>query len=357
MDGKKMSEERFRTLFRLLRSAGLPIYMEKVPVAYKAYMLLILPPTYISLLAVFGDVVQQRNDLKLFMISTRVFIAIADFLWPLTYFSIFQYKLDRLIHITEQFTWEDLPTKDQTTMAGWINKAQVATKLVYLISMACHLIQSSYRIATIHELVFNSWYPFDTTQSPIHEIIIFSQFFGSHVIVAAFAGSTALYAVLVSVACSQLRKLSTSILNLRQKQDMEQELTECIRFHQQIIEYMNETETSLSIFLFVQMLILFIGICLVAFSAVTSWGDHVDVFQALLAYSMLTGHIFVLCWFGTKLTQEVESVRTAAWECGWVGTPISFQKTIMFIISRGNKEFALTAGKFVPMSNETLLNV
>ena len=54
---------------------------------------------------------------------------------------------------------------------------------------------------------------------------------------------------------------------------------------------------------------------------------------------------------------QAESVRDAAFGCDWVGTPIPFQRCLMFIIATANKEFQLTAGKFVPLSNVTTLNV
>jgi hypothetical protein len=50
-------------------------------------------------------------------------------------------------------------------------------------------------------------------------------------------------------------------------------------------------------------------------------------------------------------------VRDAALACDWVGTPIPFQRCLMFIIAATNKEFQLTAGKFVPVSNVTMMNV
>ena len=50
-------------------------------------------------------------------------------------------------------------------------------------------------------------------------------------------------------------------------------------------------------------------------------------------------------------------MRDAAFGCDWVGTPIQFQRCLMFIIATANKGFQLTAGKFVPVSNVTLMNV
>jgi len=54
---------------------------------------------------------------------------------------------------------------------------------------------------------------------------------------------------------------------------------------------------------------------------------------------------------------QAESVREAAWGCQWVGTPVSFVRSLSFIINMANKEIVLTAGKFVPVSKATMLNV
>ena len=64
---------------------------------------------------------------------------------------------------------------------------------------------------------------------------------------------------------------------------------------------------------------------------------------------------------GTQYTNcemlQAESVRDAAFGCDWVGTTIPFQRCLVFIIATANKGFQLTAGKFVPLSNVTTMNV
>ena len=54
---------------------------------------------------------------------------------------------------------------------------------------------------------------------------------------------------------------------------------------------------------------------------------------------------------------QAEDVRDAAWGCDWVGTPVSLQRCLVFIIATANKEFTLKAGKFVPVCNRTMMNV
>ena len=54
---------------------------------------------------------------------------------------------------------------------------------------------------------------------------------------------------------------------------------------------------------------------------------------------------------------QMESVRDAAFGCDWVGTNIPFQRYLMFIIATADKEFQLTVGMFVPVSNVTMMKV
>jgi hypothetical protein len=54
---------------------------------------------------------------------------------------------------------------------------------------------------------------------------------------------------------------------------------------------------------------------------------------------------------------QAESLSDAAWGTDWIGTPVSFQRCMLFIIATARREFALTAGKFVSVSRETMLKV
>jgi hypothetical protein len=56
-------------------------------------------------------------------------------------------------------------------------------------------------------------------------------------------------------------------------------------------------------------------------------------------------------------TLQAERVRDAAWGCDWVGAPVPFMRCLSFVIKMANKEIMLTAGKFVPVSKATMINV
>jgi hypothetical protein len=86
---------------------------------------------------------------------------------------------ERLLRLTESFTWEDLPTRDphtgHRTLVGWIPHLQEVMKYVYAFTALYHLVQSGVRMYVSHELMYSAWYPFDTVSSPGYEIAILMQ--------------------------------------------------------------------------------------------------------------------------------------------------------------------------------------
>ncbi|XP_023716972.1 odorant receptor 85b isoform X1 [Cryptotermes secundus] len=179
------------------------------------------------------------------------------------------------------------------------------------------------------------------------------------------------------VACTQLQKLRTNLLDTKQEMvpsgdesgsdggeepgsqfcRMQTQLNECVRHHQAILHYMHALEDAMNLTLCGAFLILLAALCFVSFSAVMAWGDATDAIHVFYLYVTMIGYLGMFCLLGTELTQQAESVRDAAWGYDWVGTPVPFQRCLAFIIATANKEFTLTAGKFVPVSNSTMMNM
>ncbi|KAJ4437170.1 hypothetical protein ANN_17305, partial [Periplaneta americana] len=233
-----------------------------------------------------------------------------------------KYEYDNVLKMTEMFVWEDMPEKDpkvrNLTMAGWIPRA------VGLI------------------LGFSTCFAFP-----------------------------ALYVTSVCIACSQLEKLESNLhriqheygksndeadSNIEKDFMMQRELNECVQHHQKIIRYLNALETAMNMPIGGILLVQLITLCIVAFSVIVNWGDILDMIQSVTLYIALMLIVFTFCGMGTVITDKYESVREAAWSSDWVGAPVSYQRCILFIIAKSNQEFQLTACKFVPLSNTTMMS-
>ncbi|XP_021941931.1 uncharacterized protein LOC110840920 isoform X2 [Zootermopsis nevadensis] len=228
-------------------------------------------------------------------------------------------------------------------MAGWISVIKTTIRRItisaelYLVAyiIACSVI-SDKRIP-----LFNAWFPCDMALSPAYELINIQQSIAATAYVFTVYPFPCFFATLVCITGSQLEKLRARLLNIKLKRDtamqqesgaetdleevfrhMQKELNECVRQHQEILRYIRELEDSLNVFMTGVFLLSLISMCLCAFSIVTT-----------------------------------QRIKDAAWGCDWVGTPVSFQKSIRLIISSANKEFTLTAGKIVPVTISTMVNM
>ena len=87
--------------------------------------------------------------------------------------------IDRVMDLTDGFTWEDLPTRDadtgHLTAAGWIPLTMKYSRNAAIALLCFHFFQSTIRIVTNRETILIAWYPFDWTVSPYYELVNISQ--------------------------------------------------------------------------------------------------------------------------------------------------------------------------------------
>ncbi|PSN50106.1 Odorant receptor 84 [Blattella germanica] len=359
---RDLTRTRFNIIIFCMRISGIPIFIERKTKMYLAYEILVYVCGCSSFIACWLDVLLNQENLKEFLASVRVSIQILISAWILFYMKFHVKSVENLLRFTEQFTWEELPQKDpengKITSAGVALIIQKMVKFSLIAILTFHFIQSTYRMLTKHEMIYLSWYPYDFKASPAYELTNLSQVLASIVAATSLHFYFGFYGVTVSIACSQFYKLKLALLNIRDKQEPStEELTNCIRHHQIILMFLDEIELAFnrSIFgiLFVEMTVA----CLCAFSVTTNWDVYADLLQALLILAISMGGISMLCWGGNILTESAESVKEAAYSVDWVEAPETFKRSLLLMITRTNKEFTLTAGKFIPVNNKTMMNI
>ncbi|XP_023706082.2 odorant receptor Or2-like [Cryptotermes secundus] len=343
-----------------------------------------------SILAMFLSIYHDIEDLNEVVDAAMFFIISSAASCTQLYFRFRRATLVRTLRLTDAFIWEDLPHTDPDTgsraMTAWIPRIQRFTTLII---GAAVIVNGTKNLMLIfssdnHSMVYHTWYPFDTAKSPTYELINIAQVIATIQWACFFYGVPSTYATLVCIACSQLEKLRANLLNIRQVFDtpaqesraetgrnegrqvqtsqevfcrMQEQLNDCIRHHQLIIQFIHAIEEMFSPYFAGYFFILMGGLCITAYTAVLRWGNPAQLSESVLVYVLLSITVFVFCWFGSELSHQAERVREAAWGCDWVGTPLPFMRCLSFVIKMANKELALTAGKFVPVSKATMMNM
>jgi hypothetical protein len=86
-------------------------------------------------------------------------------------------KLERLIHLAESFVWEVVSITDLETgslkMAGWIPRIESLTRRSINLTITFHFsyVLTKRMVSTDPRLSYNSWYPFDTSNAVVFELV------------------------------------------------------------------------------------------------------------------------------------------------------------------------------------------
>ncbi|PSN53052.1 Odorant receptor 90 [Blattella germanica] len=355
---------RFRFNILFMRVGGIPIFMQ-MSIGYFMFVMVWYFCTFVTLAGVWLDAFLGHHDLKDILASLRMAIAFTVTVWVHFCLRLNVKSIEQLFRCTEVFSWEEMPSKDpstgQLTSLGYWQWFQKGLKYMVIVNWFMHLVPCCHRIFIEHRMMLPVWLPIDLKASPAFELTNLCQFLGTVQAGASFYSLLGLYSTTMFIVYCQVDKLKMSFKNVKSEpselNQNEIELNKCIIHHQQILEYLPKMESTLNICIGGVLFLEMACCCTCAFSAVISWGDISDMAQAMLIYFIYMTSICCVCWAGEQLSNRVESVRDVVYEGHWIEAPISFQKSIMLIITRTNARFNLTAGKFVPVNNKTMMNI
>jgi hypothetical protein len=112
----------------------------------------------------------------------------------------------RMLRLTDAFMWEDLhrtnPNIGALAMVAWIPRIQRLTTLIVVVGSIYHVIHCSVLLSTSgdHRMIYETWYPFDTTKSPAYELANIAQ-----VTVSAVKYYSTLWCIQGNGVCSVLK--------------------------------------------------------------------------------------------------------------------------------------------------------
>ncbi|PSN36547.1 Odorant receptor 103 [Blattella germanica] len=322
---------------------------------YGIASILLMINAYVCVATIIIDIFAVPHDLQYMVENTRVAVPASNALWFHFIISFHKSEITELM----AFQWEGFETTVLGPMTLLLPRIQPMTVKTNIVFFGIHSIYSFLRVilTKTRQLAVNSYWGFDVTPSPIYQLIFVAQYCMEWICFMLFFGFTGFYAYTVATACSHLETLREDLIRTKESSDIKKHLQKCIRHHQKILAYVGLVEKVSSPVLLGQFLLILGGMCLSAFSAAMSWRSPLHIAQAFLVYSSFVAQLFVYCWFGSELSDELQLVSEAAYNSDWVGIPLSEQRSIQFIIVAANKEVLLTAGKFVPATRKTMQNV
>ncbi|KAJ9592474.1 hypothetical protein L9F63_015890, partial [Diploptera punctata] len=332
----------FRQLFLL---TGDPILSHVSSRLYTLYSCSAILCVVVTSLTMTLDPLVNLNDIRRCTESARVVLPMFICLW-IHVTRLKKQQLLRLLDLTEAFSWEDLPMRGMAAYIPMIRKYSWPGVLGIMCSHALHQVV---RLSG-HErpLVYNAWFPFDATRSPVFELVYLVQTVATIWYTITLTAFIALYATLVAIACTQVQKLAAAAL------EQEFELDKWVRAHQRVKEFLRTLQDVYNLVLLGPFLLISVGMCVNTFSILV--GDAMDALQAATLIVALVCQLYVYCWFGNELTEETAQLRDAVWSSNWVGTDVQKQKCLVLVLAAA-EEFTLVAGGVYPVSRHTLMQI
>ncbi|PSN45737.1 Odorant receptor 102 [Blattella germanica] len=358
------ARKRFPIFRRLYKLSGNAIFGDGKTILYKTYSYISRVVVYLNWLAIVVDTIFNLNNLERLIENVSVILPHLCSVWLDIFLQFRKSSMEKILMETNMFAWEDYPLRDEVT--GWptlrfviVNVPKICFCNVWF-TVISHSSYMVYRGVTSRDILgFNAWFPFDSTLSPMHELVIAMQIYYSFMMTAHFYNNVAVYSTIVSIGCIQLNNLLKDIHSL-QLDDLDDrkkktKFKECVRYHQKILNYLGIMQDSLNVLMFGHFLIIIIGMAFAAFSAVMSWQNLGAMFQLIVVFFGQMILLAVYCILGTHISTLTEDVRFAIYESDWIGSPVPTQKSMVFMMAAANNEFKLSAGGFIPVTRETML--
>lgn len=86
-------------------------------------------------------------------------------------------------------------------------------------------------------------------------------------------------------------------------------------------------------------------------------GNGVAMFGVLIALYILSLQLFLYCCAGDSLETRIEKLRDSVYFCRWYDLTPKIVKDLIFVMSRCNDTFRLTAGKVYRMNIDNFKNI
>ncbi|XP_049794490.1 odorant receptor Or2-like [Schistocerca nitens] len=130
----------------------------------------------------------------------------------------------------------------------------------------------------------------------------------------------------------------------------------CIDSHQHILRFVKHLQVTMSPIAMTQFASSVVIACMALFQS--TYGE--DISAALKCASYLPipgGQVYLYCWAANSVTENGESISTAAYSCSWVECSAKFKDALRILIVRAQKPLVLTAGHLYPINRGAFLSL
>ncbi|XP_031354289.1 odorant receptor 4-like isoform X2 [Photinus pyralis] len=130
-------------------------------------------------------------------------------------------------------------------------------------------------------------------------------------------------------------------------------LQKAAKYHAAVLRLMNDMEEMFSLMYLVQFSTLMIVMCFEIYNA-TAVDNTLDIIFSLAQCVTLLLQLLLTCFWAEYVLHEGVQVSSAVYHSHFVGTDVRFQKGLVLVIQRSQREATLTAGNMATVKLATM---
>ncbi|GAB1863066.1 Odorant receptor [Camponotus japonicus] len=133
-----------------------------------------------------------------------------------------------------------------------------------------------------------------------------------------------------------------------------------IRKHQKIIYFTKNIESLYTFIALMQFISNIMMICIIGFLIITALGNPnatEKIMRAISYYSVTNVEAFIFCYAGEYLINKSKAIGLAAYNVAWYELEPEYNRILLFIILRAQKQLTLTVGKMTDLSLQCFASI
>ncbi|XP_063925642.1 odorant receptor 4-like [Zophobas morio] len=206
------------------------------------------------------------------------------------------------------------------------------------------------------KLPFIAWYSYDHQKSPLYEITYIYQIIANYFIAFTNQNVDAFISALLMYIAAQCELLCDHLKNLKfeEKNKGFVKFVRCVKHHQKILQFSENTNEFLSIMTFGQFMTSVISICMTLFQLTLVTPLTPEFYTLLCCQSAVFTQVFVYCWFGNEVILKSNEISYCAYESGfWINSSVQIRKVMVFFLMQCGRPIKLRAVNFFGLSLDT----
>ncbi|XP_076756554.1 odorant receptor 4-like [Xylocopa sonorina] len=212
--------------------------------------------------------------------------------------------------------------------------------------------------AATRELMLKMNLPFDTSESPIYELVVSVQIIYQTMTAYTFGVFGALLLMIVLHIGCQIDVMCHTLMEVPYKS--KEQLKFFINRHKEIIIFSNKIEKLFTYMALSQLLSNTLLICTLGYIlviAIQMENGFALLIKCIVFYIGVCLELFVYCYAGEYLSSKSQLINDTAYKFLWYNLQPNEIQLLVLVILRSQKGFTLTFGKFANLSLESFMSI